>query len=417
MTDFAIIGFGSRGTLFAGYIKENANMRLTAVVDVCEEQLVLAQKEYGVSADRCYRDYRDFYRAGKIADAVIVASQDADHYAHTIPALEAGYDVLLEKPVANRLEDCIGIRDKANALHRKVMVCHVLRYSHFYDFVKKIIDGGEIGRVININQTENVGYWHYAHSFIRGAWRNSDTSSPMILAKCCHDLDIITYLIGSDCESISSFGHLTYFKEENAPNGSAAYCFKCPLKDKCVFNCLKIYNDRNWMVLGSRSQLSADCMEELEEKLKDENNPFSRCVFRCDNNVVDHQEVEMLYKNGATAHLTMTPFSEECTRTLNVHGTAGEIEGDMEKKMISVTVFGKGRREIDLAKLGLYFHCHGGGDKKLLNDFAEYISGKENIRALTTIDKSIESHLMCFAAEKSRLANGKPFEVLRGEKI
>ncbi|MFQ9736939.1 MAG: Gfo/Idh/MocA family protein [Christensenellaceae bacterium] len=332
MTDFAIIGFGSRGTLFAGYIKENANMRLTAVVDVCEEQLVLAQKEYGVSADRCYRDYRDFYRAGKIADAVIVASQDADHYAHTIPALEAGYDVLLEKPVANRLEDCIGIRDKANALHRKVMVCHVLRYSHFYDFVKKIIDGGEIGRVININQTENVGYWHYAHSFIRGAWRNSDTSSPMILAKCCHDLDIITYLIGSDCESISSFGNLTYFKEENAPNGSAAYCFKCPLKDKCVFNCLKIYNDRNWMVLGSRSQLSADCMEELEEKLKDENNPFSRCVFRCDNNVVDHQEVEMLYKNGATAHLTMTPFSEECTRTLNVHGTAGEIEGDMEKR-------------------------------------------------------------------------------------
>ena len=171
------------------------------------------------------------------------------------------------------------------------------------------------------------------------------------------------------------------------------------------------------MVLGSRSQLSADCMEELEEKLKDENNPFSRCVFRCDNNVVDHQEVEMLYKNGATAHLTMTAFSEECTRRLNVHGTAGEIEGDMEKKMISVTVFGKGRREIDLAKLDLDFHCHGGGDKKLLNDFAEYISGKENIRALTTIDKSIESHLMCFAAEKSRLANGKPFEVLRGEKI
>lgn len=415
MTDFAIIGFGSRGTLFAGYIKENANMRLTAVVDVCEEQLVLAQKEYGVSADRCYRDYRDFYRAGKIADAVIVASQDADHYAHTIPALEAGYDVLLEKPVANRLEDCIGIRDKANALHRKVMVCHVLRYSHFYDFVKKIIDGGEIGRVININQTENVGYWHYAHSFIRGAWRNSDTSSPMILAKCCHDLDLLQWYAKSACDTVSSVGALTFFKEENTPEGAAKRCTDCRYEQTCPYSAVKYYIE-SWKRAGCPENiwpiniLTQDfplTEEKILQALKTGN--YGRCVFACDNDVVDHQHVSMTFTNGVNATLTMMAFTQDCGRVMRFFGTYGEIVLDEQKNVIEVGIFGKERENISINKLVEGGYGHGGGDTGLVEELYRVLTGESNNP--TSLAASVESHLMGIRAEESMRCGGQRLKV------
>ena len=403
MIKIAILGLGSRGALFADYLKEMPDVEIVAVVDVLSSQLELARKNYNVKEEMCFRDYRDFYALGKVADGVIIATQDKDHYNHIMPALKLKYHVLLEKPIATTPKDCVEIATEANRNGCRIMVCHVLRYAHFYAYLKNIIDSGEIGRVVTVNQTENVGYWHYAHSFIRGPWKNSDSSSPMILAKCCHDLDILSYLIGDDCESVSSFGSLTYFRPENAPEGSGEFCYRCALRDTCIFNGKKIYSDRNWMVLGSRSQLDVSDMKELDEKLSDESNPFSRCVFRSDNNVVDHQVVNLLYKNGATAHLTMTAFSEECTRTVKVHGTKGEVEGDMEKKKLRLTVFGKGSREIDLTELGLDFHCHGGGDRKLIGDFVDMLKGKTDIAALTTIDKSVESHMIAFAAEESRL--------------
>ena len=180
-------------------------MKVTAIADIDETKLYLAAEDLHIPPEGCFKKREEMLSKDKLADVLIVATQDKQHIAHALAGLERGYDLILEKPVATTPEDCIAIRDAAKRLNRKVAVCYVLRYTTFYRTIKNIIYSGRIGEVVNVDAVENVGYWHQAHSFVRGNWSNCGRSSPMILQKSCHDMDILNFLIGSHCECLSFF--------------------------------------------------------------------------------------------------------------------------------------------------------------------------------------------------------------------
>mgnify|MGYP002521500849 CR=1 FL=1 len=411
-----IVGFGNRGQLFGDYAIADDKTELVAVADVNENAREKAVADYGVKKENCFKSAEEIFACGKIADAAIICTQDKQHKEHAVKAMELGYDVCLEKPIAATFEDCEAILAAKKKYDKKVMICHVLRYSHFYYKLREIIKSGELGDVVTISQTENVAYWHDAHSYVRGAWRNKAESSPMILAKCCHDLDIIYWLIGKKCKKVSSFGDLYYFKKENAPKGSAARCQDCPesVKKDCPYDAYKIYNDVYKAynpILGNSAVFKGTRKEHINALIEDRNNPYGRCVFACDNDVVDHQVVNMLFEDNVTAQLTMTAFSKECHRCIKIHGTLGEIEGDMEENKITVRPFRSEDRVIDLTKTCDDFSVHGGGDKLLFEDFVSYVTGGEPTETRTTIEDSMISHRMSFAAEESRIDGGKPIDV------
>lgn len=409
MKTYAVIGYGGRGSLYARLLNGRGDFTLTAVCDINPDKLDKAVRDTGISRDKTFTDPEKFFAAGKQADALILSTMDRTHYAYAIRALNSGYDLLLEKPIAESAEECRAIYELCRKLNRKVEVCHVLRYSPFYALIKQKIDGGELGKVVTVTQTENVGWYHQAHSFVRGNWGNSEKSSPMILQKCCHDMDILYYLIGKDCKAVSSFGSLTYFTRDNAPEGSADYCFMCPCADECIFNCMNLYKKSgaaNGFLFLTDYYGDADDNAAIERHFSDKNNRFARCVYKCDNDVVDHQVTNLLFDDGVTAQLTMTAFSAEITRVIKVHLTKGEIVGDMGTNTLTFTPFGGEKEVVDVSAFTAGLAGHGGGDARLVDDFAALLEGKD-AQILTDIGKSLMSHQMCYAAEESRRNGGK----------
>ncbi len=413
MNRFAIVGFGSRGTMFANLIARDKESELVAVAEKYPHNRRKAHEEFGVPEKMCFESAESFFEAGKLCDAVFICTQDAQHYAHAMKALELGYDICLEKPAAVTIEQCVEIRDTANRLGRKVMLTHVLRYSPFYKKIKELIDNGSLGQVVTVNQTENVAYWHFALSYVRGPWRRMEESTPTIIAKCCHDLDIIGWLMGEKCTAVNSFGGLYYYNADHAPEKSAEFCVDCDesVKEKCLYNAYKIYPERiKKAVVGGLSEYGD---RDIYDLLADRKHVWGRCVFHGDNDAVDHQVVDMLFESGATAHLTMTAFSERCYRFIKVHGTDGEVFGDVDEGILHYTPFGGKEQLIDV-NVGAEVELddgHGGGDYYLYQDFKEYITtGKPSV-SRTSIDKSIESHLIGFLAEESRKNGGKTMQI------
>lgn len=412
MTKVAIIGFGSRGRMFGQLISEDKEVELVAVADVVEASRN-AGLEFGVKENMLFKDAEDFFAQGKICDAVFICTQDAQHIDMALKAMELGYDICLEKPAAVNLEDCIQIRDTANRLGRKVMLTHVLRYAPFYQQIKKYIDDGILGEVVSVNQTENIAYWHFALSYVRGPWRKMEDSSATIIAKCCHDLDILNWLIPSKCTSVSSYGNLFYFNEQHAPKGSADYCVDCApeTREQCLYNAYKIYPQRmNTSVVGGTARLKG---KDIYEVLDGKEDVIGRCVFHGENNAIDNQVVNMMFENGTTAHLTMCAFSERCYRYIKVHGTKGEIHGDAEEGILHLTEYGKPVQTIDVNQFTdrMLDDGHGGGDYFLYKDFINYITLNSPSMTRTTIDDSIESHLIGFKAEESRLSGGMSMDI------
>ena len=412
MTKVAIIGFGSRGRMFGRLISEDKEVELVAVADVVEASRN-AGLEFGVKENMLFKNADDFFAQGKICDAVFICTQDAQHIDMALKAMKLGYDICLEKPAAVNLEDCIQIRDTANRLGRKVMLTHVLRYAPFYQQIKKYIDDGTLGEVVSVNQTENIAYWHFALSYVRGPWRKMEDSSATIIAKCCHDLDILNWLIPSKCTSVSSYGNLFYFNEQHAPKGSADYCVDCApeTREQCLYNAYKIYPQRmNTSVVGGTARLKG---KDIYEVLDGKEDVIGRCVFHGDNNAIDNQVVNMVFENGTTAHLTMCAFSERCYRYIKVHGTNGEIHGDAEEGILYLTEYGKPVQTIDVNQFTdrMLDDGHGGGDYFLYKDFIDYITLNSPSMTRTTIDDSIESHLIGFKAEESRLSGGMSMDI------
>lgn len=409
----AVIGLGARGKLYIDIAQKHvSDFELTAVCDTRESSRLFAAEDYGLKKEAIFQDEESFFSKGRLADVLIVASPDRAHYQSVMKGLQLGYDILLEKPISPDKAECFAIASLAKENGRTVTVCHVLRYTPFYQKIKQLISDGTIGEIVTLSQTENVGFFHQAHSFVRGNWHNDQESSPMILQKCCHDMDIIRWLIDKPCKSISSFGSLSYFTRENAPDKSSERCFDC-IVDDCVYNANEFYRNRpDWFGKICDGKTSVD--EVLE------NTDYGRCVYKSDNNVVDHQVVNLLFDANVTAQLTMTAFSKDIRRTIKIHGTKGEIVGDMEGMTIDVSTFEKygnySTDKIDVKTLSNDFSGHCGGDIKLIQDFYAGLSGIKS-DSMTSVDVSIESHLMAFAAEESRINNGNMVQLkMNGDK-
>ncbi len=415
----AIIGLGSRGKNAYGVelltLKDRAEV--TAVAERDAERLKLGGDAHGVPLERRFHSAEELLAQPKLADAAIICTLDRQHTGHAIAALRKGYDILLEKPVSPELSELQEIVRVAREQKRRVVVCHVLRYTPFFRTIKDTIDSGRLGRVINIQALENVRYWHQAHSFVRGNWHRTDETSPMILQKCCHDLDYLIWLCGNRCERVSSFGSLQFFKPENAPAGAAPRCMGgCRAKESCPYDAEKIYlTDRETGLLAGNTEWPIDVLSEnpTRETIMDaiKTGPYGQCVFACDNNAVDNQIVNMQMENGAALSLTMSAFTSFGGRTIKVMGTMGDLWGDMHYNRIRICEFGKEEELIDLGHIEKDFAGHGGGDRGLILSFLDYMEGKPADNTITTLETSIESHLAALAAEESRLKNGLPIDI------
>ena len=393
-----VLGAGSRGTIYAGYAKAHPEaLQIAAVAEPRADRRTMLAEELHIP--NCFASWQELLAQPRMADCAFVCTMDDDHIGPAIRAMELGYHVLLEKPMSNNEAQCRQIVDAANRTGRTLAVCHVLRYTPFYMTLKNLIDQGRIGEVTAINQIENVGYWHQAHSFVRGNWRNTAETSPMILQKSCHDMDIILWLMGKDCKRVQSFGSLRHFTPENAPEGAPKRCLDgCPHGDTCPYYAPRLYMDMNrtgWPV----DVITTDLSENGRRRALEEG-PYGRCVYHCDNDVVDRQVVNLEFEGGAVATFTMTAFSADFSRQLKIFGTAGQITADMGTGEIVLHRFGEEKKTIpvDAAHSG-----HGGGDYGILRDFLQIL--RHGGESRTNANISLQSHLSCFAAEKSRKEN------------
>lgn len=392
-----VLGAGSRGSTYAEFAKEYPQqLQIVAVAEPRADRRELLAERLNIPAENRFASWEELLDKPRMADCAFVCTLDDDHTAPAIRAMELGYHLLLEKPMSNTEEECRAIVETAKRTQRKLAVCHVLRYTPFFMTLRRLIDEGQIGEVTTINQIENVGYWHQAHSFVRGNWRTVRETSPMILQKSCHDMDIILWLMGRDCLRVQSFGSLKHFTPENAPEGAPERCLDgCPHGEKCPYYAPRLYLDMNrtgWPV----DVITTDMSEEGRRKALEEG-PYGRCVYRCDNDVVDRQVVNMEFDGGAVATFTMTGLTADFSRQLKIFGTEGQLQADMGTKEIVLHRFGEEKQVIPVEEA---LSGHGGGDYGILRDFLEVLrSGGES---RTSAEVSLQSHLICFAAEKSR---------------
>jgi len=407
-----MIGTGNRGSNYATRAKENCpDFEMVAIADPNPVRRDYVQQLYNLPDSACYNDYREILEKEKMADMAIIATQDKMHFEPAMMAIEKGYHLLLEKPVAPTPEECVRIAEAANRKGVHVVVCHVLRFSPFFMLIKKLIDEGRIGDVMHVVHTERVGNAHMSHSFVRGNWRNSKTSSPMILAKSCHDMDILNWLIGKRCTRVQSFGSLSYFTRENMPEGAPEYCVQgCPAAENCPYDARRIYlKDRMFIEHATNRKNPTD--EDILRAITETN--YGKCVFQSDNDVVDHQTVNLEYEGGATVSFSMCAFNTG-GRSLRIMGTKGEIIGNMSDEY--VTLFDFKTRETERVMISgavldeTINGGHGGGDSGIVRSFVQLVAGVYEGKSITDIDTSIESHLIAFAAEESRL-NGTVIDV------
>lgn len=416
----AIAGLGHRGKdIYAyGSRKFPELVEVVAVADIDPERVKLVGDEFQIPQENRFLSAEEMIAHEKLADAMFICTQDRQHVSQAIPALEKGYDLLLEKPISPDLDECREIIKVAERCGRKVLVSHVLRYTVFYQELKRILDEKKVGEIICVQASENVGYWHQAHSFVRGNWKNSETTSPMILQKCCHDMDILTWLTGKKCQRVTSFGSTSYFRPEMAPEGTPKRCTDgCPYQKTCPYDAEKIYlPNREHGVPVEITEwfdkvLTLEPTEEnIYEQLK--TGPYGCCVFHSDNNVVDHQVVNMLMTDGSTIDFTMCGFTHENARYTRIMGTMGEIVANMESNLIQIYRFGYEPEVVDVTKLTSDFSGHGGGDILMLEEFIHYALGDVvKTNTITTLEQSMESHFIAWAAETSRLRQGQPVDM------
>lgn len=398
----ALIGAGQRGMTYAEYAYFKKNIEIIAVTEPNEERRLIAARKFSIREENQFTCVEDFFARGKMCDAVVIASMDRDHFGHAMKALECGYDILLEKPISPDPKECILIGMEAKKRNRKVIVCHVLRYTNFFSTIKKIVDSRELGRIVAIQHNENIGNFHMAHSFVRGNWRRSDTSSPIIMQKSCHDMDILAWLAGSEAGKIASFGSLNYFRSENAPEGSADRCLECKAAEKCNYNAVRAYMPvrGEWPAVA----LGPDQSEEgIMKAIKE--GPYGRCVYHCDNTVCDNQVTIIEFKNGVHASFTLSGFTNRVCRTLKIMCEQGEIRAESDGHTIEITKFASNeveeveKRVIRSAQVS---GGHGGGDFLLMEDFIRNMES-DSEESRTAIEHSLESHLMAYAAEQSRV--------------
>ena len=401
-----IAGAGGRGTTYARFAQEHPDR--FKIVGFAEPILYRRQymiDTYGVSSKNVFLDWVDMAKQPRMADVAIISTQDAMHMGPAVAFSALGYNILLEKPMAPNETDCHRIVKAVKEAKVMFAVCHVMRYTHYTQVLKQVIDSGAIGEVVSMQHLEPVGYWHQAHSFVRGNWRNEKESSFMLLSKSCHDMDWIRYIMGEPCESLSSFGTLKHFKrsEKPAAAGEAKRCLNCAYEPQCAFSAKKIYlgrlaqGDTGWPVNVVAPEPT---VETVTEALAD--GPYGRCVYECDNDVVDNQVVSMQFAGGRTAVFTMTAFNQAANRKTRVFGTRGELYGDGDTIQVFDFLTDQTRTISTEMNEESAMGGHGGGDYGLMDRFVAAVAAKDQVMILSGPDESLETHRMVFAAERAR---------------
>lgn len=400
-----MIGAGSRGIhCYGSYMEKNRDKgRVVAVAEPRSFQREEMSRRHEIPKQNQFSDWRELLDGPRLADAVIISTTDRLHLEPVLAAAEKGYHILLEKPMAPTLQECIQIVQAVNEAGVSLVVCHVLRYASFYSKIKEILDSGLLGELCSIQHLEGVAWWHFAHSFVRGNFGNESRSSFVLLAKCCHDVDILRWWAGKQCLSVSSFGSVKHFRPEGAPPNAALRCMDCELADTgCPYSAKKYYFERLrspqfvWplnMVIDHPDEAA------LEEALR--TGPYGRCVYHCDNDVVDSQVVNFEFEGGVTASMTMSAFTPS-GRKVRLMGSRGYLEGD-EHAIRILDYESDSWTEFDVNKLASDLTGgHGGGDQRMMDAFLDMLAGKGENRITTGADVSLESHMMVFAAEKAR---------------
>ncbi|MFJ7724694.1 Gfo/Idh/MocA family protein [Neobacillus sp. NPDC097160] len=404
-----LIGAGDRGArAYAPFALAYPNeLKIVGVAEPGIERRTKLQQAHDISDEHCYESWEEVLQLDqKIADIAIICTLDRYHFKPTMRALELGYHVLLEKPMSPDPLECIAMEQAAKKYNRQLTICHVLRYTEFWSTIQKVIAKGQIGGVVSLQLNENVEVMHMSHSFVRGNWNNKEKSSPMILQKSCHDMDIISFVMGKECKRISSYGSLMHFKEENAPAGAPKRCLDgCPAELSCPFHAGRYYlgEGKGWAKKFTEDDTNECIIKALQET------PYGKCVYRSDNNVVDHQVVNMEFEGGATATFSMCGFTREQTRIVQIMGTKGEIRGNMEEN--SISIFDFLTKQETIIKFDNPIGGHSGGDNGILRTFLREIQFGSNENGVSSTSASVRSHLMAFAAEDSRLNEGQSIHI------
>lgn len=408
----AVLGAGGRGYTYAKHFNGRKEFKVVSACDIDKKQLDKMQKAYGIEDNQLFICEKEFFKE-KRADILVIATCDNCHVRQCIQAMEMGYDVLLEKPISDSEQEIKDLIETKNRTGRTVVVCHVLRYATAIRMLDDIISTGVLGELVAIDHIERVAFWHQAQAYVRIQKMYNDSQHPTILAKCCHDLDLIQHFAASRCKSVSSVGSLKHFRSENAPEGATDRCLDCPHVDSCVFSAKRIYIDF-WKENGCPefswpwtkvSLQNPNTEQSLYEGIED--SVYGECVYKCkveeNPHVVDNQLVQMQFENGVVATLKML-FTAEPGRRINFFGTKGEIVYDQLTDTIEVKPYFGQKQVIDVnASKGGW--GHGGGDAGLISSMYDILTGKT--KEYTTLEESVESHLMGIAAEKSRLSGGK----------
>ena len=393
-----LIGAGSRGDGYSDIIKENPDkFKIVGVAEPIDSRRNAYKQKHNLTEEQCYIGWEEMLSKPKMADLALICTMDDMHYE---PALKA---------IAQTAKECADIARAAEEKGVKVLVCHVLRYTPFFKKIKQTVMDGIIGDVMSVIHVEGVGNLHQSHSYIRGNWHKEAETTPMLLAKCCHDIDIIQWILDKPCKKVQSFGELTYFKEENAPKGAPKRCIDggCPIEDTCPYNCKKLYYDNKeglWFRTACTKNIAKQEIltdEEVMQSLK--TTDYGLCVFKANNDVVDHQIVNMEFEGGTTVTLTMNAFNKG-GRYIRLFGTKGELYANMTDEEITLYTF-EDKKYSKIQSISLeesIMAGHGGGDTGIINELYEYLNGDYKGFCAADIDISVKNHLIGFAAEKSR---------------
>ena len=398
---FSVVGLGGRASAYLSALQElyPNEHQVVAVADPDPVKQARARNDYGLQDNQIFDTDLDLMEQPRLSDVAIVATQDKLHLRDIRGLLAKGYDLILEKPVATTLEELQEIAAVSKSFpDQMVAVCHVLRHTVFFGEIRRILESGRFGPVVSIQHNENIGYYHFAHSYVRGPWNNSETSGPLTLTKSCHDMDILLYLLGNThCQQISSYGALSIFNRDHYdPATMAPMCVDCPQNESCAFSAPKLYSS------GKIKSVVFDLSSVDKVRKNLGTSPYGRCVYHCDNNVVDHQSTAIKFDNGVTATFNLSAFSAKVNRSLKIMCQFGEIRAIEKPYLIETTDFRTD--ETTVTELDIRDRGHGGGDKAFVKDFMEsYLHG---VPFNSTLEQAIESHAMALLAEESRKDNG-----------
>jgi predicted dehydrogenase len=401
----AVLGAGARGTVFASFAEQfPQRARVVAVADPRADRRDALGGRLGVPAGQRFADWRDLAAAGRLADAVVVTTPDREHAAPATRLAGLGYHVLLEKPIAPTWEECVQVVEAAERAGVILAVCHVMRYTPYTEAVKQVVASGRLGQIAGVEHTEPVGWWHFAHAYVRGNWRRADEAGPSVLTKCCHDLDWLRFIVGRPPVSVSSHGGLHHFTAASRPDGAADRCLDCGIEPTCPYSASRLYfgflNDpkrRQWPL----SVVTTDLTERgVRQALRE--GPYGRCVYACDNDVADHQVTTIEFDGGVIATLTMSALTPYARRWTRIMGSRGFLEGDGHQVTVTDFVTGQAEPVAVAAPVPGAGSGHGGGDFGVIGAFTDAVATGDRSLIRTGPRESLDSHRMAFAAERSR---------------